>query len=83
MKSEQIVSEWTTGLSQLIENIKSTNGCFKGLNQRKTISLTISTALELCLLTNKMIKDDTEVNLSFSKENLPFEDATDAAGALV
>ena len=30
-----------------------------------------------------MIKDDTVVNLSFSKENLPFEDATDAAGALV
>jgi len=44
VKSEQIVSEWTAGLSQLIENIKSTSGCFKGLNQRKTISLTISTA---------------------------------------
>ena len=30
-----------------------------------------------------MIKDDTEVNLSFSKENLSVEDATDAAGVLV
>ena len=30
-----------------------------------------------------MIKDDTEVNLSFSKENLSVEDANDAAGALV
>ena len=32
---------------------------------------------------NKMIKDDTEVNLSFSKENFSVEDATDAVGALV
>jgi len=30
-----------------------------------------------------MIKDDTEVNLSFSKENFSVEDATDAVGALV
>ena len=77
------MDEWTQGLTNLIENIKSTSGCFKGLHEeKKYINLTIKTAQELFLITNQMIRDDTYMILEFNKESISKEESEQAAEAL-
>lgn len=67
---------WTKGLNDLIEKVKSQSGCFTNLFEHtQGIVLNIQAAAEVSLLTNQMIKDDTELVLNFAKKALTHQEA--------
>ncbi|EAR94996.1 hypothetical protein TTHERM_00516300 (macronuclear) [Tetrahymena thermophila SB210] len=73
---DQILDIWTNGLKELIEKVKSQSGCFTNLYEHtQGIVLNIQAAQEVSLITNQMIKEDTELVLNFSKKPLTQQEA--------
>lgn len=70
-QKESILTLWQTGLNTLIERVKNQSGCFSHLFEAtQGVALNIQNAWEVSLLTNAMIKPDTELVLNFSKRNV-------------
>lgn len=63
--SEEILKIWKSGLDRLINEVKMRSGCISGTYTRvEGIVMEIKSMNELRLLTNEMIKEDTDLRVN-------------------
>ena len=73
---DAIISLWKTGLNQLIEKVKSQSGCFNNIyTTDQNVVLTLQNIPEILLLTNEMLKPDTQIVLNLSQTKISLEQA--------
>ncbi|KRX01068.1 hypothetical protein PPERSA_00816 [Pseudocohnilembus persalinus] len=73
-QAEYLIEYWNNGLEKLISEIKRKSNCFSNMFQSSEgITLQINQLQELQLLTNKMVKPDTQIRLIFGGHKLTNE----------